>query len=77
MERDYSLKSRGQHYALLATAIVLLFAGYLAYSGDTRMAGFVAMGTLASIVGIFISGRAIDARAEKRDQDEDEGQPED
>lgn len=72
LEREYRLKSRGQHYALIAVAVVLLFAAYLAYQGDSKMAGYVAIGTLASIVGIFVSGRAIDARAEQRAQPQDD-----
>lgn len=51
LDREYRLKSRGQHYALIAVAVVLLFAAYLASQGDTKMAGYVAIGTLASIAG--------------------------
>ncbi len=65
MKREYALKSRGQHYALALAVFILLFAGYLAYLGDTAMAGKVAIGTLVGIVGIFVVGKAADAYGER------------
>ncbi len=74
LDREYKLKSRGQHYALLLAMLILMFAAYLAYLGNSEMAGKVAIGTLIGIVGIFVSGRAIDAFAGERDRpDADEG----
>ena len=73
LRREYGLKSRGQHYALLLAALILVFAAYLAHLGDTGMAGTVAIGTLIGIVGIFVSGRAIDALADRRNRTESEG----
>lgn len=72
MKREYALKSRGQHYALALAVFILLFAGYLAYLGDTAMAGKVAIGTLVGIVGIFVVGKAADAYGERAADDKPE-----
>lgn len=72
MKREYTLKSRGQHYALALAVFILLFAGYLAYLGDTAMAGKVAIGTLVGIVGIFVVGKAADAYGERAADDKPE-----
>jgi uncharacterized membrane protein len=72
MKREYALKSRGQYYALALAVCILLFAGYLAYLGDTAMAGKVAIGTLVGIVGIFVVGKAADAYGERTADDKPE-----
>jgi uncharacterized membrane protein len=72
MKREYTLKSRGQHYALLLAVCILLFAGYLAYLDDTAMAGRVAIGTLVGIVGIFVAGKAADVYGERQADDKPE-----
>ncbi|WP_375427923.1 DUF2335 domain-containing protein [uncultured Sphingomonas sp.] len=70
IERDHRLKSRGQQFALAAAFMILLFAAYLAFTGNTDMAGKVAIGTLIGVVGIFVSGRVVDAVAERgREED--------
>lgn len=73
LERDYRIKSRGQHYAILLATLILGFAAYLAYLGNSEMAGKVAIGTLVGIVGIFVTGRAIDAWSAQREKPDDEG----
>ncbi len=68
MSRDYAVKSRGQHYALVLASIIILFAGYLAWLGDTDMAGKVVICTLAGIVGIFVGGRLSEAIERRKDE---------
>lgn len=65
-QKDYKLKSRGQHYALALAALILAFAAYLGRLGDTNMAGKVAMATLVGIVGIFVSGKAAEIVADRK-----------
>lgn len=68
LKHNYLLKSRGQHYALAIATMVLVFAAYLAYLGDTKMAGSVAIATLVGLVGVFVGGRAIDALTNGRER---------
>lgn len=69
LSKDYAIKSRGQNYALILAFGIILFAAYLAWLGDTAMAGKVAIGTLVGIVAIFVSGRLID-RAAREDRND-------
>jgi uncharacterized membrane protein len=71
IEKDYNLKSRGQHYALLIAVVLVAFAGLLAHLGDTESAAWVAGGGIAGVVGIFVTGRFISAR-ESKNKMEDE-----
>ena len=72
LKREYALKSRGQHYALALAICILVFAGYLAYLGDSETAGKVAIGTLVGIVGIFVVGKAADIYGERKADDKPE-----
>ncbi|MGJ7453816.1 DUF2335 domain-containing protein [Sphingomonas parapaucimobilis] len=72
MKREYTLKARGQHYALALAICILLFAAYLAYLGDTAVAGRVAIGTLVGIVSIFVIGKATEAYGERGVDDKPE-----
>jgi len=60
IERDFTIKRRGQDYALIAMALLLGFSALLAILGDTKAAAMVAVGTLVGIVGIFVSGKIAD-----------------
>lgn len=74
IKKDFTLKSRGQHYAMAVCFLVIIFASYIAYLGNTDMAGKIAIGTLIGLVSVFVGGRAIDAasrRKEANDSDED------
>ena len=69
--RDYKLKSRGQLAALVAMVLLLGFSAYLAYIGQAAWAGRVAMGTIVATVGIFVTGRVLDRKADKDESAED------
>jgi uncharacterized membrane protein len=68
-DRDFRLKERGQIFALIAMVLVLLFAGYLAWLGNTGTAGAVAMALVAAVVGIFVTGKVVDRKMSKDQED--------
>lgn len=69
VQHDFALRSRGQIFALTLATVILLFAAYLGWLGDTAMAAAVAIGTLVGIVGIFVTGRVIEAKERAKDGD--------
>jgi len=72
IDRDYKLKSRGQNYALAACTLVLLFAAYISYLGNTSMGGKVAISTLVGLVSVFVGGRVIDIFARRGESDDND-----
>lgn len=68
MTRDeYSLKRRGQNFALGSVAILSSVAAWLGYLGDTTSAAVVAGATLLGIVTVFVTGQANERRDESAD----------
>lgn len=62
VERDYTLKSRGQILAMVALIILAGLALAFALLGDIKSAAIVGVGTIAAVVGIFVTGRIVDAQ---------------
>jgi uncharacterized membrane protein len=65
LDRDYKLKHRGQTLAIIAMVLLLAFSGYLAALGEIAWAARVAIGTIVAVVGIFVTGKVVDAKASK------------
>lgn len=72
LEKDSSLKMRGQSFALISLAVLVAFAFYLAWLGNIEWAAKVAIFGIASVVGIFVTGKIADLKLAKRSaSDED------
>ena len=71
IKRNYDVKERGQKYALVSMMTIILFSAYLAYLGEIAWAGRVAIGTLAAVVGIFITGKWLENKSTENIKDED------
>lgn len=56
---DNKIKVRGQWLGIVSLFLILLLAGYLAYLGHPNSAVTLAIGTVASVVGIFVFGKKI------------------
>lgn len=61
--RQFRLRRLGQHYALLGMSLLLAFSVFLTLMGEPAWAGRVAIFTIAAVVGIFITGKVVDAKA--------------
>ncbi|MEA3053998.1 MAG: hypothetical protein QOG72_2901 [Sphingomonadales bacterium] len=69
LDRDYQLKHRGQTLAITSMVLLLAFSGCLAALGEIAWAARVAIFTIVAVVGIFVTGKVVDARTSK-DTDE-------
>lgn len=72
LRRTARLKERGQIMGMGALVLLLAFCIYLAAIGAVTTAGIVAVGTIAAVVGIFVTGRVLDSKAQRTSADEDE-----
>jgi uncharacterized membrane protein len=68
--RQFKIRRRGQDYALIAMVLVLAFAGALAWMGQPALAAQVVIATLVGVVGIFATGKWLDRKADKDDDDD-------
>lgn len=59
---ELGLKQRGQWFAMASIVILSAFAAYLAFRGASAAAALVATGAILGIVGIFVTGRVLDAK---------------
>lgn len=62
LDRDYWLKSRGQHYALISVIILGIIAVILAFMHATTAAGVIAGTAIVGVVGVFVTGRLLQAK---------------
>ncbi len=70
VRRSARLKDRGQIMGMIALVLMLSFCAYLAAIGSPSIAGWVAVGLIAAVVGIFVIGKAGD-RAESNEPEEE------
>lgn len=62
VRRDARIRERGQALAMIALVLMLVFCWYLAATGNARTSGVVAVGLIAAVVGIFVTGRKEDTK---------------
>jgi uncharacterized membrane protein len=67
MEKEFSLKSRAQHYSMVAIVLLPVFAAFLAHLGDTKAAAAVICVGLLGIVGAFVTGKMASIRSADAD----------
>lgn len=72
LRRDARLRDRGQVFGMLALVIVLAFCAYLASIGAAKIAGAVAIALVIAVVGIFVTGRYLDAHSDTNNESSDE-----
>jgi len=63
--REIKLKERGQLLGFVSLILLLLFAAYLVYAGDTKAAAAVASVTIVGVVGVFVTGRYLESKDSK------------
>lgn len=63
--RESRIRERGQICAMIALVIMIGFCAYLVSIGSATTAGFVAVGLIAAVVGIFVTGRHADIKEAK------------
>ena len=68
-EREYRLKTRGQTFALTSLVLLLIFSAGLLVAGHADAAAWVAVSTIVAVVGIFVTGRILDARPVEGDDE--------
>ncbi len=70
---DNKVKIRGQWMGIISLSLILLLAAYLAHLGHPGLAVSLAIGTVASVVGIFVLGKKIKSSEEiKQQEDKDQ-----
>jgi len=62
VEREFTLRGRGQILALIAMVLLLIVVGFLAYLGDTQAAAWLGSATIVGVVAIFATGKIIEAK---------------
>jgi len=67
-DRAFRLQTRGQMFALAAMGMLLAFSGFLAWLGSPEAAAGVAGATIIGVVGIFVTGKVVDARAKANEE---------
>lgn len=66
-QRSLCLKFLGQCFAFLTILLFFGLAAYLAYKEQYGLAVFAVGGIMASIVGIFVTGKKIDSKNSEKD----------
>ena len=62
LRREARLRDRGQIFGMVALLVVLAFCTALLLNGFATIAGAVAIALVIGVVGIFVTGRVVDAR---------------
>jgi uncharacterized membrane protein len=62
VDREFTLRGRGQWLAIAGLILLLLVVGYLASEGDTVSAAALGSATIIGVVAIFVTGRRYDAK---------------
>ena len=65
--REARLKDRGQIFGMCALILLLAFCVLLVFVGSPKIAGGVAIGLIAAVVGIFVTGRRADSHDLERE----------
>lgn len=66
-EKVLCSKKRGQSFAFFTILLFFGLAAYLAYKEQYGLAVFAVGGIMASIVGIFVTGKKIDSKNSEKD----------
>jgi uncharacterized membrane protein len=62
VEREFSLRGRGQYLALAAMLLLLTVVGFLGYLGDTQAAAWLGSATIVGVVTVFATGKLIESK---------------
>jgi uncharacterized membrane protein len=68
INKEFSLRNKGQNLAIMALTLLLITVGYIAYLGDTKSAALLGGGTIAAVVSIFITGRLFDSSGNSNEE---------
>lgn len=75
VKRASRLRERGQMLGIFALALMLAFCAFLVVAGSPKVAGFVAVGVIAAVVGIFVTGRNADIKELEQERDDEASSP--
>lgn len=68
IDKEFSLRNKGQNLAIMALTLLLATVGYIAYLGDTKSAAMLGAGTIVAVVSIFITGRWFDSSGSSNEE---------
>jgi uncharacterized membrane protein len=68
IDKEFSLRNKGQNLAILALTLLLLTVGFIAFLGDTKSAAMLGGGTIVAVVSIFITGRWFDSSGSSNEE---------
>jgi uncharacterized membrane protein len=71
VRRDARIRERGQALAMVALIVMVAFCCYLVATDNAQTAGVVAVGVIAAVVGIFVTGRKEDTKERLQEQGDD------
>lgn len=70
--RASRLRERGQALGMVSLVLMLAFCAYLVSVGSPQVAGAVAAGVIAAVVGIFVIGRRADLKERRQERSEEQ-----
>lgn len=76
VDREFSLRGRGQALAIVGLLLLLMVVAFMAYLGDTKAAAALGAATIVGVVAIFVTGRRYDAKESSSDAEAEPSAPE-